>query len=663
MTFPSQPARGPSAEEAAWQGTTLEGSAFGQIRLDVLVAVRRGEAVYRGLAIDSGAPIEVRLALAHAGNEAFLARHADDARALAELAHTTPHLVQVVASGTAVGPSGKLTAFVATESLGGRTLRAQLDARAKGGASLAEALVIFGPVVTALGALHTRGLSHGAFSPASIVFAEISGRSVTKVVDVTLGASGGTEPEPRLEGAELFYAAPEHFKRSYGSTGPATDVFALALVLVEHLSGERALRSSDPTDLYLEVTNLQKRPTPKSRGVSVSDAVEAVFVRALAVDPKKRYDDVPKFWEALNAAAEDRQSPVSLAPKALTSGEAALARRGERAAKATRRTLALLAVAATFLAGMGGSLYVRSKRAREAASVATASSPVGSASGVTGAVDAAPSPAPIASPEAAASSLGPQPSPDASWTDGGPPAEGAMIRVPPSAFPMGSDHESRAEKPMHRVVLSKAFFIDALEVTAGAYAACVAKGACTAPIVHFGAGSDPLQKGCNTSPERARHPANCVDQLQALKYCAFAGKRLPTEAEWELAARGTDGRDYPWGDAPPKSCAQGILRGLTGGCEKKLETFEVGLTPEGKSPFGVWDMSGNVWEWVADGFADYPATEVKDPFVAPGTGPDAKGVLRGGSFDYATTVAKTSSRLGLLRTAGHVSTGFRCAQD
>jgi formylglycine-generating enzyme required for sulfatase activity len=238
-----------------------------------------------------------------------------------------------------------------------------------------------------------------------------------------------------------------------------------------------------------------------------------------------------------------------------------------------------------------------------------------------------------------------------------------MIRVPASAFPMGSDHESRAEKPMHRVVLGKAFFIDALEVTAGAYAACVGKGACTPPVVHFGAGSDPLQKGCNTGPERARHPANCVDQLQAGRYCAFVGKRLPTEAEWELAARGTDGRDYPWGDAPPKSCTQGILRGLTGGCEKKLDTFEVGLTPDGKSPFGAWDMSGNVWEWVADGFADYPASEVKDPFVAPGTGPDAKGVLRGGSFDYATTVAKTSSRLGLLRTAGHVSTGFRCAKD
>ena len=136
-----------------------------------------------------------------------------------------------------------------------------------------------------------------------------------------------------------------------------------------------------------------------------------------------------------------------------------------------------------------------------------------------------------------------------------------------------------------------------------------------------------------------------------------------SEAEWELAARGTDARDYPWGDSAPQTCSQGILRGLAGACENKLETFEVGLTPDGKSPFGAWDMSGNVWEWVADGFGDYPNDESTDPFVVPGTGLDAKGVLRGGSFDYAVGVAKTSSRLGLLRTAGHISTGFRCAKD
>jgi formylglycine-generating enzyme required for sulfatase activity len=105
------------------------------------------------------------------------------------------------------------------------------------------------------------------------------------------------------------------------------------------------------------------------------------------------------------------------------------------------------------------------------------------------------------------------------------------------------------------------------------------------------------------------------------------------------------------------------LRGLAGACEKKLETFEVGLTPDGKSPFGAWDMSGNVWEWVADGYADYPGTEVTDPFTAPTNGPEAGGVLRGGSYDYAVPVAKTTSRLALLRTAGHVSTGFRCAKS
>lgn len=238
-----------------------------------------------------------------------------------------------------------------------------------------------------------------------------------------------------------------------------------------------------------------------------------------------------------------------------------------------------------------------------------------------------------------------------------------MVRVPAASFPMGTDAETRAERPIHKVVITKAFAIDALEVTVGAYETCIAAKVCTPAIVHFGAGSDPLQKGCNSGAAKAKHPINCVDQLQATAYCAHVGKRLPTEAEWELAARGTDARAYPWGDATPKSCTQGILRGLQGACEKKLETFEVGLTPDGKSPFGAWDMSGNVWEWVADGFADYPSTEVTDPFTPPSNGAEAKGVLRGGSYDYAVPVAKTTSRLALLRTAGHVSTGFRCAKN
>jgi len=657
----------------AWQGTTLDGDAFGHVRLETLLAVRRGEAVYRGTHVDAGTPVLVRLAVERSSTPGFLERHAAQSKKLAALAERIPHFPRVVASGAARGPNGTSTAFFVTEALEGRTLRRQLDERSGGGASLAEALVIFSPVATALAALHAEGLAHRAFSPDSVVFAESAGRSLTKVTDTSIACDDSLPtPDPQLSPVELKYAAPEHFKKSYGNPGKATDVFTFALALVEFLAGEPALKSSDPTDLYLETTNLQKRPSPRARGVSSSDAIESVFLRALAVDPKNRFPDAGAFWQALTTASENRESPVTLAPKAATPAEAAEERRRARRSKTLQRTLGFGLVAATFLAGMGGTLYVRSHRGSGPTPVSSgppsASAPLAPPSQTTSPSSSAASATAIHATELDATvaqdaSSDANVNAEASAGDAGRPAEGTMIRIPAATFPMGSDRETRAERPMHKVVVTKAFWIDALEVTMGAYDACVTAKKCTASLVHFGAGSDPLQKGCNVAATQPMHPANCVDQLQSAAYCASVGKRLPTEAEWELAARGTDARDFPWGDAVPKTCSQGILRGLSGPCEKKLETFEVGLTPEGKSPFGVWDMSGNVWEWVADGFADYPAQEATDPFVPPATGPDAKGVLRGGSFDYAVLVAKTTSRLALLRSAGHVSTGFRCAKD
>ena len=184
-----------------------------------------------------------------------------------------------------------------------------------------------------------------------------------------------------------------------------------------------------------------------------------------------------------------------------------------------------------------------------------------------------------------------------------------MVRVPAGTFMMGTDKGGRGDGPAHRVTITKAFYIDRTEVTAAMYATCVDEGTCTPNRVH-------------ADKDQARHPANCVDRLQAERFCSYAQKRLPTEAEWEYAARGTDGREYPWGNSAPTSCATAILSGLAGDCRDRKGTSEVGGTSDGRSSFGALDMAGNVWEWVLDGHEPYPARDVTDPkapLAAPGT--------------------------------------------
>ncbi len=242
-----------------------------------------------------------------------------------------------------------------------------------------------------------------------------------------------------------------------------------------------------------------------------------------------------------------------------------------------------------------------------------------------------------------------------------------MVRLPAGKLMMGTLNGGKTERPVHEVTLTRAFDLDVTEVTAGDFQRCVDAGKCTPSRIH-GAHVDAAQiaklgPACTGGdPARARHPINCVDQAQAAAYCAFAGKRLPTEAEWEYAARGADGRDYPWGNAPP-SCERGnFSRPVTESCGGRPRgTIEVGSLPMGKSAAGALDMAGNVWEWVADGWDPqaYARGPQTDP-LAPFTGD--KGVLRGGSWDFDAGTARSTFRLAFESTAGSVSTGFRCAK-
>ncbi|MFA6107956.1 MAG: SUMF1/EgtB/PvdO family nonheme iron enzyme [Candidatus Latescibacterota bacterium] len=233
-------------------------------------------------------------------------------------------------------------------------------------------------------------------------------------------------------------------------------------------------------------------------------------------------------------------------------------------------------------------------------------------------------------------------------TEGGFVEQEGMTEVPTGAFTMGSTQGATDERPTHRVELS-AFWIDQREVTAGEYQACVDAGAC---------GQAGRAANCNAGrADRADHPANCVTWTQTADYCSWAGKRLPTEAEWEMAARGLDNRRFPWGDEYPGPTRMNYA-GNVG------STTPVGSYPEDVSFYGLLDMGGNVHEWTADWYAaDYYAT---GPTTAP-TGPTA-GTLRvgrGASWRIGVPLEALTAtvRLALTPATSDNTIGFRCARS
>ncbi|MFN2166417.1 MAG: formylglycine-generating enzyme family protein, partial [Anaerolineae bacterium] len=229
------------------------------------------------------------------------------------------------------------------------------------------------------------------------------------------------------------------------------------------------------------------------------------------------------------------------------------------------------------------------------------------------------------------------------------------------------------EMPEHTVTLS-GYFIEIDEVTNAEYRECVNNLACTDPF----ADTSPTRSDYFTNPAYDNYPVMWVDRARAIEYCQWAGRRLPTEAEWEKAARGgcelvapstcgsEDERTYPWGEASPSCSRANYKYGEGLYCVGAGDTAPVGArSPAGDSPYGVHDMAGNLFEWVADWYGDtyYASSPSTNP---PGPGSGDHHIVRGGSWLGDVTMLRTAARepantenLGWW----YQMMGFRCAKS
>ncbi|MGO8995703.1 MAG: bifunctional serine/threonine-protein kinase/formylglycine-generating enzyme family protein [Polyangiaceae bacterium] len=586
------------------------------------------------------------------------------------------HVVEVVAAGIDA-ESG--VPWLAMELLVGEDLARHVETR--GPMPLGEAALVLDQVGHALSAAHQAGIVHRDLKPENVFLAQTRRANesfivklldfgIAKVVEEARGTNTGVMGSP-------LWMAPEQTEH-HATITPATDVWALGLVAFYMLTGKNFWRAatggseSFSFTAFLRELVLEELSAASVRAAALGLPPETIpagfdgwFARCVARDRDARFPDARAALEGFHAAmpsvpgqapgaglALGRDGPVaSGSPRSGTTG----------AQLGTARTVADSGSLAndTVRDSVPDALPVGGPRGKGAAIlVATA------VVAVVAAFFALRNPAP-ARPETA---------------DAGAIAEPAlycpkgMVRVPGAELQVGAANGPPEEAPPHPVKLG-GFCLDDGEVTVSEYAACVAAKGCAEPHAKAEWADIPKEEQQKWTPfcnyaqkDRADHPMNCVTYDEANAYCRWVGGRLPTETEWELAARGTDGRPFPWGIDPPSpsrlnACDDGCALGrqkqevigavpLTGD-DRWGATAPSGAFAAGASPFGAFDMAGNVAEWTKSAYCSYSE---------PACGAVAR-VVRGGSWVSDTAAAvRTTSRAKMNPAARTPDIGFRCAK-
>ena len=591
----------------------------------------------------------------------ILARFEREAKSLARLNHS--NIVTVIDYGEQDGKPYLVMPYIA-----GGTLKDRLGRPMP----WQDAAKILLSVARGLAYAHQRGIVHRDVKPSNILITESGDPLLTDfgIAKLLEGEDGQT-----LTGTGVGIGTPEYMAPEQGlgkEIDGRADLYALGIVFYELLTGRKPYTADTPMAVVLKhVTDPLPRPTQFAP--ELPDAVEKLILKTLAKQPEDRHASMDDFVRALETLLEarpgaEKASPAAPAPLPpvdpqatrddlpVTPPASLKPTRAEPPAPTyrppslppSRRApawawglggLALLAFCALAVVGLYN-LGAASLAPTETATYTATRTPTAT---YIATATRTPTPTHTATPRPTNTPAFGIGSTLTREKDGM-----LMVYVPAGPFEMGSNNGESDEKPVHTVSLD-AFWMDQTEVTNAMYALCVQAGVCDPPG--------------NTTYYRdgayGNHPVVSVNWQQASDYCAWAGSRLPTEAEWEKAARGgLEGKKYPWGDEAP-TCQAGARKGAQySGCSGR--TVSVGtFQPNG---YGLYDMAGNVWEWVADWYsANYYSNSPSSNPTGPESG--STKVLRGGSWDYYVYLIRSVFRYRYDPDYTNYYVGFRCLRS
>ncbi|CAG0990600.1 eukaryotic-like serine/threonine-protein kinase [Anaerolineales bacterium] len=567
----------------------------------------------------------------------LLKRFERESKSLAKLSH--PNIVGVIDYGEYEG-----LPYLVMVYLPGGTLKNRLGQPMP----WREAVQMILPVAHALEYVHEHNIINRDVKPSNILLTDKGQPMLTdfglvklfgeQQKDATLTSSGTGLGTPD-------YMAPEQWT---GEPTAQSDLYSLGVVLYEMITGHRPYVADTPAGVLLKQAT-EPLPLPKLYVPDLPKDVESVLLKALAKEPKDRYPDMHVFVEELqNLLAGREVQASSIKTSRLRDQMTGKVRRDQldfpKPARKSAFPILIVAVIGIVLFFAAGGGYWLWNNPQIFAPVMTPTQQV------------LPSPTEIpptktAVPPTVTPTVEPSlPTATSIPSEIRDSRNVPMILIPAGTFNMGSDDTGDVgSRPAQELYLD-AFYIDKFEVTNEMYDACVFAVECRKPQQ----GGSATRNTYFANPVYANFPVLYVDWKMASAYCKWRGGRLPTEAEWEKAARGTDGRLYPWGNQEPDCSLANHV-----GCV--ADTTPVDQHKAGVSPYGVYGMAGNVWEWTSTLFRPYPY-KVDD-------GREDQDVLgeriaRGGSWhvfggNTGNVRADTRMKLDPGYFGGYV--GFRCA--